>query len=327
MTARPPPPNRPDLTPSQRRDELRVLLRAGWKTLPEIMERLGVSRATAFRCLKELDGTDPLECMSVDGRRNAWQLPTGAREHPLRITTSEMVALAFVKNALGFTAGTGIKEDLDGLFARMSHALKASDYAHWKNLDRKLFDLNEAAHDYGDKLDVVNDVITALLREERITITQSDETRVTVDPYTLALYKKGLYVVGLSHRRNELRSFGLDKIKDVERHAGERFAYPEDWAPGAFFRGPWGIIRGEKVRVVVRFHASVAHFVRRRAWHWTQEIVALDGGGVEMRVEPEGTKEMVSWVLGFGSSAEVVEPRRLREQVAKELREAAAKYA
>jgi predicted DNA-binding transcriptional regulator YafY len=317
---------RPDLTPSQRRDELRILLRAGWQPLSAIMERLGVSRATAFRCLKELGTTDPLESMDLDGRRNAWRLPPSAKDHPLHITTSEMVALAFVKNALGFTAGTGIKEDLDALFGRLSHALRASDYAHWKNLDRKLFDLNEASFDYGDKMEVVNDVITALLREERITLTQEGKAPVKVDPYSLALYKKGLYVVGLSHARDDLRNFGLDKIVEVERHAGEHFAYPEDWAPGTFFRGPWGIIRGERVEVVLRFHEKVRHFVTRRAWHWTQAFAETGDGGVEMRVQPEGVEEMVSWVLGFGASAEVVEPAWLRERVAGELRTAAARY-
>jgi predicted DNA-binding transcriptional regulator YafY len=298
------------------------------------MERLGVSRSTAFRRIRELDTTDPLECQKQDfegGTRNLWRLPPSSKDHPLHITSSEMVALAFVKNALGFTAGTGIKEDLDALFGRLSHALKASDYAHWRNLDRKLFDLNEAAFDYGDKMEVVNDVITALLREERITLTQTGKKGergepVKVDPYSLALYKKGLYVVGLSHKRDELRNFGLDKIVEVERHAGEHFAYPEDWAPGTFFRGPWGIIRGERVDVVLRFHEKVRHFVTRRAWHWTQAFAETGDGGVEMRVQPEGVEEMVSWVLGFGASAEVVEPAWLRERVAGELRTAAARY-
>jgi proteasome accessory factor B len=295
------------------------------------MERLGVSRRTAFRRLEELGQGDPLECQAQDfegGTRNLWRLPSSAKDHPLHITTSEMVALAFVKNALGFTAGTGIKEDLDELFARLSHALKASDYAHWKNLDRKLFDLNEASFDYGDKMEVVNDVITALLREERITLTPKGKNAVPVkvDPYSLALYKKGLYVVGKSHKRDDLRTFGLDKIVEVERHAGEHFAYPEDWSPATFFRGPWGIIRKERVDVVVRFHESVRHFVTRRSWHGTQTFAETGDGGIEMRVQPEGVEEMVSWVLGFGANAEVVEPAWLRERVAGELRAAAARY-
>jgi proteasome accessory factor B len=293
------------------------------------MERLDVSRATAFRRLKELGDTDPLESQEdAEGGRLLWRLPPATREHPLHITTAEMVALAFVKNALGFLAGTGIKEDLDALIGRFSHALKSSDYAHWKNLDRKLFDVNEGAHDYArdeGKIDVVNDVITALLREERLTCTLADGRAIKVDPHTLVLYKKGLYLLGHSHAHKELRSFGLDKVKDTDRVAGDKFDYPAAFEPSAHMTGPFGMIRGPKERVVIRFDASVAHYVTRKRWHATQKFRDVDGG-IEMTLEPSGTTEMVSWVLSFGGKAELLGPKKLREQVAKEAREAAGKY-
>jgi predicted DNA-binding transcriptional regulator YafY len=293
-------------------------------TPADVMARLSISRATAFRLVAALEESEPVERETIEGKLR-WRLPTGARDHALRISTSQMVAFSFVRGALGFLRGTGIEEDLSEVFDRLSLALRESDYALFQNLDRKLFDVNEAAYDYKDKLDVVNAVITALLREERLTLVQKDGARVKIDPYTLALYKKGLYLVGFSHRRKELRTFGLDKVEDADRHAGERFEYPDAWEPSAFFRGPWGILGGAKERVVVRFDARVAPFVTRRGWHWTQAFREVDGG-VEMSVEPEGIEELVSWVLGFGASAEVIEPPGVRERVAGELRRAAARY-
>jgi predicted DNA-binding transcriptional regulator YafY len=323
-------PTNPLFTPSQRRDELRVLLRSGWQPIAAIMERLDVSRSTAQRRLRELGATDPLECQEADGAPSLWRLPPSAREHALYITTAEMVSLGFVRNAFGFLTGTGIKEDLDSLCARFSHALKSSDYAHWKTLDRKLYDVNEGVHRYhgdGDdtgKLDVVNDVITGLLREERLSFKLRDGRTVAIDPYTLVLYKKGLYVLGFSHAHGEVRLFGLDKIDDAER-AGEEFAYPPEFDAHEHMSGPFGIIRGDAERVVVRFDASVSHYVTRRTWHATQAFRAVDGG-IEMTLEPAGTSEMVSWVLSFGGKAEVIAPQGLRERVAKEAREAVARY-
>ena len=335
MPPRKPPSPRPQFTPSQRRDQLRVLLRSGWQPLGAIMERLQVSRATAFRRLKELADTEPLESKEED-RLSYWRLPP-TREHAfaLNITTAEMVALAFVKNALGFLAGTGIKEDLDGLIDRFSHALKSSDYAHWKNLEKKLYDMNEGVIDYAGedgKLDVVNDVVTALLREERLTCTLRDGRAVRIDPYTLVLYKKGLYLLGFSHAHGEVRRFGLDKIVDTERRAGDRFEYPAGFTPRAHLAGPFGMIRGAREQVRLRFDASVDHYVTRRVWHETQafrraEEDGAGGGDVEMTLEPEGTSEMVSWLLSFGGKAEVLAPEGLRRTVATEARAAAARYA
>ncbi len=235
----------PTLTPSQRRDELRLLLRGGWQSLAAIMERLQISRITAWRRLREIEATEPLESYE-DGGFRFWRLPASSREHPLHITTAEMIALAFVRNSLSFLAGTGIKEDLDALIDRFSHVLKAHDYAHWKNIDRKLFDVNEGAYRY-DKIDVVNDLVTALLHECRVTCALRDGTQVKVDPYSLVLYKKGLYLVGFSHKRGEIRKWALDKIEDVTRHPGEPFAYPPGFDPGRYMSGPLGIIRGPLV--------------------------------------------------------------------------------
>jgi predicted DNA-binding transcriptional regulator YafY len=331
MPPRRQPPRRskkpkPLLTPSQRRDELRLLLRSGWQSAQSLVERLGVERTTVWRRLRELEATgEPLEQHNEDGR-TLWRLPAGPREHPLHITTAEMIALKFVNNALGFVAGTGIKEDIDTLVARFSHVLKASDYAHWKNLDRKLFDLNEGAWAHGEEaLDVVNDVFTALLHQHCVTLTRTKGEPVKVLPYTLALYKKGLYLLGFSHAHGAVRTYGLDIVTDVERHPGEPFDYPADFDPAAHLAGPFGMIRGPQERVVVRFDPSMRRVVTRRRWHPTQRFRDVDGK-VEMTLDPHGWEEMVSWVLGFGEKAEVVEPRAMRERVAKAARGMAGIY-
>jgi predicted DNA-binding transcriptional regulator YafY len=304
---------------------MKLLLCAGWITPSDAQSRLSISRATAFRLVAALEKTEPIERETIEGKLR-WRLPPGARVLPLRVSTSQMVALTFVRNALGFLRGTGMDDDLGEVFDRLELALKKSDHALYENLGRKLYDLNEAAYDYSDKLEVVNDVITALLREERLTLIMKDkdDEPVKVDPYTLALYKKGLYLLAYSHPRSAMRTFGLDKIIETTRHPGERFEYPDDWDPAEFLGG-WGMMTGPKARVRVRFDAHVAPFVKRRRWHRTVTLEEKDGS-LFLTAEPRGRTEMVSWVLGFGASAEVLEPKELRAQVAEELRKAAARY-
>jgi predicted DNA-binding transcriptional regulator YafY len=61
-------------------------------------------------------------------------------------------------------------------------------------------------------------------------------------------------------------------------------------------------------------------------WHPTQRFRRVTGGGIEMTMDVRGTTEVVSWVLGFGDKARVVEPKGLRDQIAGELASAAAAY-
>jgi len=58
----------------------------------------------------------------------------------------------------------------------------------------------------------------------------------------------------------------------------------------------------------------VARYGQRCMWHPTQRFRRIDDG-VEMTMDVRGTTEVVSWVLGFGRTAEVLEPAALREQI------------
>ena len=76
----------------------------------------------------------------------------------------------------------------------------------------------------------------------------------------------------------------------------------------------------------IRFDAKVARYVQRRMWHPTQIFKKLAVGGVEMTMDVRGTTELVSWVLGFGDKARVLEPPSLRADVVAELERALASY-
>ena len=122
-----------------------------------------------------------------------------------------------------------------------------------RNLDRKVFDVNEARHLYEGRIEDVNDIITALLREDRLRVTHEGVSggrkTFVLEPYTLLVYKKGLYLAGFSHQHQEIRTFALDGFREVEWLKGDRFDYPADYRPEQLTEGAFGLIRGEPTRV------------------------------------------------------------------------------
>jgi predicted DNA-binding transcriptional regulator YafY len=239
------------------------------------------------------------------------------------------VALFLSRRVFDFLAGTGFKEDLDDVFAKLEAMLKRKDFLAVRNLDRKVFDVNEARHLYEGRIEDVNDIVTALLREERLRVTHegvsAGRRTFVLEPYTLLVYKKGLYLAGWSHQHREVRTFALDGFRDVEWLRGERFDYPSDFRPERLTEGAFGLIRGEPARVRILFDSKVARYVQRRQWHPTQRF-RISGDGVEMTMDVHGTVEIVSWVLGFGDQARVISPPALRLAVSRELASAAARY-
>jgi predicted DNA-binding transcriptional regulator YafY len=309
--------------PAARLLEVRAALdSAEGLSFQEIAERFDVSLRTAIRYIDALKKAgEPLYDETV-GKRKVWRLMPTSRRQTLTLTTSQMVALFLSRRVFDFLAGTGFKEDLDEVFAKLETLLKRKDFAAVRNLDRKVFDVNEARHLYEGRIEDVNDIMTALLREERLRVTHEGVSggrkTFVLEPYTLLVYKKGLYLAGRSEGHSgEVRTFALDGFRGVEWLRGSRFDYPRDYRPEHLTEGAFGLIRGEPTRVRIRFDSDVARYVQRRQWHPSQRFRRVEDG-IEMTMDVRGTTEVVSWVLGFGYKAEVIEPEDLRGAIRRE---------
>lgn len=317
--------------PAARLHRARALLeRLDGVSIYDIAETFGVHPRTALRYVQALLRAGEPLYEEMSGKRKVWRLMPTARRGSITLTTAQMVALFLSRRVFDFLAGTGFKEDLDDVFAKLEATLKRQDFAAVRNLGRKVFDVNEARHLYEGRIEDVNDIITALLREERLRVTHEGVSggrqTFVLEPYTLLVYKKGLYLAGRSHRHGEVRTFALDGFRAVTWLRGERFAYPSDYRPEQLTEGAFGLIRGqEETRVRIRFDERVARYVQRRMWHPTQRF-RRTAGGVEMTMDVRGTTEVVSWVLGFGKTATVVAPASLRQAVIDELQSARQRY-
>ena len=237
------PPRAERYAPARRLAEVRGLLNSGeGASVYDIAERFGVSVRTAIRYIRALQVAGEPLYEEVEGRRKVWRLMASARQQTVTLTTAQMVALFLSRRVFDFLAGTGFKEDLDDLFGKLEAQLRRKDFAAARNLDRKVFDVNEARHLYEGRIEDVNDIVTALLREERLRVTHQSvsggKKTFVLEPYTLMVYKKGLYLVGRSAgHAGAIRTFALDAFREVEWLRGDKFDYPAGLPPGAGHRG------------------------------------------------------------------------------------------
>jgi predicted DNA-binding transcriptional regulator YafY len=104
----------------------------------------------------------------------------------------------------------------------------------------------------------------------------------------------------------------------------ERFIPPDDFDLDTYSKDSFGVIRTDPERVVIRFDPSLERFLMENIWHPSQEF--SKAGSVLLTMEVGGLTEVMSWVLGFGRQAEVLEPERLRAAVAEEVTAVAGRY-
>lgn len=307
-----------------------LLHSTGGLSVYEIAERLEINVMTARRYMRALEdlGVPIYDEIGPDGKTKIWRVQPGDRRRSVEMSVAQMIALYLGRAMFEFLDGTGFKEDLDDVFERLSATLKSKRFTAVRNLERKLVALHEPRFLYDDQIDDVNDILTALLEEQKLRVVyRRKNTRAfEIDPYTLFVHRGGLYLVGHSHKHAEVRTFAVDELRSVEWLRGQSFEYPKDYDPERMFANAFGVFTGDSELVRVRFRdREVCRRAQRRQWHPTQKLRRVRGGlELTMRVCP--SRALENWLLGFGDNVEVLAPPSLREAVAERLRTAVAMY-
>jgi proteasome accessory factor B len=134
-----------------------------------------------------------------------------------------------------------------------------------------------------------------------------------------------LYLIGWCRLHGDVRVFAVHRFQAVtllDEHCPPRAETRSAAALQKAFR-VWRSSRVEKVRIA--FALEVAAEIRERRWLAGQQVME-EQGGVILTGEVAGLAEVERWVLSYGPSATVLEPKELVERVAKKLREGAAGY-
>ncbi len=119
--------------------------------------------------------------------------------------------------------------------------------------------------------------------------------------------------------------FVLDRIR-LLHITDQRFIPPDDFDLDEYMRDSFGVIHTDVEKVVIKFHPSLERYLKENIWHPSQVFKKDKGGNVVLTMEVGGLVEVMSWVLGFGRQAEVMEPAHLRQAVAEEIATTMGKY-
>ncbi len=147
-----------------------------------------------------------------------------------------------------------------------------------------------------------------------------------IHPYGLVEHRGTLYMVGYSMARASMRTWKLDRVVGVER-VDQKFVAPEDFDLKNYMQDAFAIVRGEKLqRVVIRLQPEASRYACEKQMHPSQFNEMHADGTATIQFELSSLLEIKSWIMSFGSQAEVLEPLQLREQIASEIKELAALY-
>ncbi|MBI2960115.1 MAG: WYL domain-containing transcriptional regulator [Betaproteobacteria bacterium] len=297
----------------------------------DLKERLGCSKATAYRLIRALEDHlgAPIERngelggfryrKAGDGR--SFELPG------LWFTAEELQALIVFQRLLGSLDSGLLEEHLSPLAARLDQLLQHKRLGLGE-AGRRIRILAMAARPAGKWFQVA---AGGVLQRRQLRIryhsrSRDQVTERTVSPQRMTHYRDNWYLDAWDHLRKGLRSFSVDRL----RHAAalkERARDIPERELDEHYASAYGIFAGRADKTaVLRFSAERARWVAEERWHPEQAGKFLTDGRYELRIPYRDSRELVMDILRYGAEVEVVEPESLRNEVARRLAAALTSY-
>jgi predicted DNA-binding transcriptional regulator YafY len=308
----------------------------GW-SLTAIQAELAISERTLLRylaaCRKELVDRHgrPLLVVERRGDHRVLRL-TDATQTP-ESSSYQALSFYFARSVFDFLDGTVLKDGVQDLWERFYRTLPVAQRTRLAQFDKKFFSIPYAPKDYRGSDDVIDTLLQCLVHQHTMRVAYDSPWRGTtplqphdVDPYTLAMYRGGLYVIGRSHKHRKILYLAVERIRTASK-LPERFDYPVRYSPAAHTEGAFGIIDGPETDVQIRIvNAEGMALLSARRLHPTQRFTPQPDGSTLLALRVRGTAELENWILSLGPHVEVLQPPELRARVAASIQAMAQRY-
>ncbi|MDF1576206.1 MAG: WYL domain-containing protein [Bacteroidales bacterium] len=141
-----------------------------------------------------------------------------------------------------------------------------------------------------------------------------------VHPYLLKEHESRWYLIGLNDFKGKMRTYALDRIRDLQVVKGTAYKAPH-FKVEDYFKYAIGIMAPEGTPPLIKLAVQLtqAQYLITRPWHDSQNIEEENEERVVFSFRVFPTYEFRSLVLGLGKDAAVLEPRSLREEIKQEL--------
>jgi predicted DNA-binding transcriptional regulator YafY len=271
-----------------------------------------VSIRTVYRDIAALSEAG-VPIVSLPGR--GYSLVDGYFLPPLLLSTQEATALVLGARLLAGQASADLANAAEEAMAKILAVIGRDTQRELRELDDVL-DL-AATPEQQMRLDLGDSRVRALwqaILERRVTTlryfgrNRSRETVRKVEPRRLAYANGAWYLSAHCRERQEERAFRLDRIEHLEVQSETFRARPTPASPDV-----------PAIEVIVRFRGNIRRWVRERQ-HWSFVAEEATDDAVLAHYRPADLNEIAPWLLGWGTAAEVIAPRELRDRLREEAR-------
>lgn len=166
-------------------------------------------------------------------------------------------------------------------------------------------------------------IIQAILEQKTIdtvyhTQSRNETTERKIDPYYLVPRDQRFYLIGYCHSKQGIRTFRISRFQKVE--IMDQPFNKGDFNIKQYLKNTWSVDRGEKnITFKVRFNAEAARYIKEEELFVHPRMKDEKDGSLIFEITVNNEKEFLRWILQYGDSAEILEPKAVRESLKEQL--------
>ena len=291
----------------------------------DIAAHFEISVRTVYRDISAL-GEAGVPIMAEAGV--GYSLVKGYHLPPVMFTAEEASALSLGAKLVENFTDASLRKQMESALLKIRSVLPRDRQDYLDRLERSTAVVARRPHAIPRLSSEALIPIQRALAERRVLALQyqggqrREVTQRLVEPLGLVYYADNWHLIAYCRLRRDVRDFRTDRILKFQLHA-ELFTGHADFSLKRYLEAETR--DGELEMARIRFQPEVMERVRRD-WFCGLVEESEEREGVVVTLLASSFEWLASWVLSFGSAAEILSPERLKELVAAEAEKVAAKY-
>lgn len=146
---------------------------------------------------------------------------------------------------------------------------------------------------------------------------EDEPTQRIVEPYALKEFKNRWYLLAVDHKTRMMRTFGLDRLTDLDI-TRRKFQYPQKFDVTGYFKHCFGIITPideELQEIVLSFDPFQGKYIKSLPLHESQEVLVDNDHEVRIKLNIYLTHDFLMEILSYGENVKVIQPSALIEKL------------
>lgn len=149
----------------------------------------------------------------------------------------------------------------------------------------------------------------------------------TAQPFALKEFKNRWYLIGTDLKDNQIKSFGLDRLTELEI-TKKRFT-PSPFDVNAHYKHCFGIVSPNAEspsEVVLSFNPFQGKYIKSLRLHFSQVDIIDNENELRVKLTVFITHDFIMEILSYGDNVKVIEPKELVDEVRKIYQDALSNY-